>query len=219
MHASIFDIDKSDVGLTISKNQKPELEVELWCSKYISKPQDYHNAWQGKSIPITIRNRRCYCMVMFEGSSDDKCKERSEVFEVQALVYHNDAELVANATMFVLLMTSDQLCIQLRICKTISRFPSQPFLFSGDVEAFHVLRFTSSLRPVWGTFWVWDVKMDKDYDEVDEVNKQLDQMGYNIGIRLFDEFLAKSYVSRCVDFKETADVIAKLLYCFCCIEA
>lgn len=36
--------------------------------------------------------------------------------------------------------------------------------------------------------------------------------GYNIGVRLIDEFLAKSNVSRCVDFKETADVIAKVLY-------
>lgn len=37
--------------------------------------------------------------------------------------------------------------------------------------------------------------------------------GYNIGIRLIDEFLAKSNVSRCVDFKETAEVIAKVFYC------
>jgi len=37
--------------------------------------------------------------------------------------------------------------------------------------------------------------------------------GYNIGIRLIDEFLAKSNVSRCNDFKETTDVIAKVLYC------
>jgi hypothetical protein len=36
--------------------------------------------------------------------------------------------------------------------------------------------------------------------------------GYNIGIRLIDEFLAKSNVSRCVDFRETADVIAKVLF-------
>lgn len=35
--------------------------------------------------------------------------------------------------------------------------------------------------------------------------------GYNIGVRLIDEFLAKSNVSRCVDFKETAEVIAKVL--------
>lgn len=35
--------------------------------------------------------------------------------------------------------------------------------------------------------------------------------GYNIGVRLVDEFLAKSNVSRCVDFRETAEVIAKVL--------
>ncbi|KAL0399275.1 UNVERIFIED_CONTAM: Trafficking protein particle complex subunit [Sesamum radiatum] len=49
-----------------------------------------------------------------------------------------------------------------------------------------------------------------DLEEVEEVNKQLDQMGYNIGVRLVDEFLAKSNVSRCVDFRETAEVIAKV---------
>ncbi|KAL5147672.1 Trafficking protein particle complex subunit 3 [Glycine soja] len=50
-----------------------------------------------------------------------------------------------------------------------------------------------------------------DLEEVEEVNEQLDQMGYNIGIRLIDEFLAKSNVSRCNDFRETTDVIAKEL--------
>eukprot|EP00983_Pelagomonas_calceolata_P000051 1392-Pelagomonas_calceolata.AAC.1 len=33
--------------------------------------------------------------------------------------------------------------------------------------------------------------------------------GYNIGIRLIDEFLAKSKVSRCSNFRETVDIIAK----------
>ncbi|WOL11309.1 hypothetical protein Cni_G20071 [Canna indica] len=32
---------------------------------------------------------------------------------------------------------------------------------------------------------------------------------YNIGARLIDEFLSKSNVSKCIDFKEKADVIAK----------
>jgi hypothetical protein len=34
--------------------------------------------------------------------------------------------------------------------------------------------------------------------------------GYNIGIRLIDEFLAKSNSAKCTDFRETADVIAKV---------
>lgn len=41
------------------------------------------------------------------------------------------------------------------------------------------------------------------------MNKQLEQMGYNIGIRLVDEFLAKSRLPRCGGFKETAETIAK----------
>jgi hypothetical protein len=49
----------------------------------------------------------------------------------------------------------------------------------------------------------------KDYEQDDEINKQLDKMGYNIGVRLIEDFLARSGVGRCSDFRETADVIAK----------
>lgn len=34
--------------------------------------------------------------------------------------------------------------------------------------------------------------------------------GYNIGVRLIEDFLARSNVGRCQDFRETADVIAKV---------
>ncbi|XP_002734417.1 trafficking protein particle complex subunit 3-like [Saccoglossus kowalevskii] len=49
----------------------------------------------------------------------------------------------------------------------------------------------------------------KDYEGDDDVNKQLDKMGYNIGVRMVEDFLARSSVGRCHDFRETADVIAK----------
>ncbi|XP_033111948.1 trafficking protein particle complex subunit 3-like [Anneissia japonica] len=49
----------------------------------------------------------------------------------------------------------------------------------------------------------------KDYESDEEVNKQLDKMGYNIGVRLVEDFLARSNIGRCHDFRETADVIAK----------
>ncbi|KAJ9505575.1 hypothetical protein QJQ45_008517 [Haematococcus lacustris] len=48
-----------------------------------------------------------------------------------------------------------------------------------------------------------------DLEDLDEVNKQLEKMGYNIGIRLVDEFLAKARISRCNNFKETMEVIGK----------
>ncbi|KAK2149848.1 hypothetical protein LSH36_434g00009 [Paralvinella palmiformis] len=50
----------------------------------------------------------------------------------------------------------------------------------------------------------------KDYENDAEVNKQLDKMGYNIGIRLIEDFLARSNAGRCNDFRETADAIAKV---------
>lgn len=37
--------------------------------------------------------------------------------------------------------------------------------------------------------------------------------GYNIGIRIVDEFFAKSTVDRCRSFKETADIIGKVRAC------
>jgi len=40
--------------------------------------------------------------------------------------------------------------------------------------------------------------------------------GYNIGVRLIEDFLARSGIGRCNDFRETADVIAKVscvLFC------
>ena len=50
-----------------------------------------------------------------------------------------------------------------------------------------------------------------DYEDcVEEVNKKLDSMGYNIGIRLIEDFLAKTNTQRCGEFKETAEVVAKV---------
>jgi len=50
----------------------------------------------------------------------------------------------------------------------------------------------------------------KDYEEVDATNEQLEKMGYNMGVRLIDEFLAKAGVGPCGSFAETAEVIAKV---------
>lgn len=34
--------------------------------------------------------------------------------------------------------------------------------------------------------------------------------GYNIGVRLIEDFLARTQQGRCYDLKETADVLAKV---------
>ncbi|XP_026406831.1 trafficking protein particle complex subunit 3-like isoform X1 [Papaver somniferum] len=83
---------------------------------------------------------------------------------------------------------------------------------SGDAIFANVERVNAELFSL--TYGAMVRQLLTDLEEVEEVNKQLDQMGYNIGIRLIDEFLAKSNVSSCADFKESADVIAKA--CFLC---
>lgn len=46
-----------------------------------------------------------------------------------------------------------------------------------------------------------------DCENVESVNKQLDTMGYNIGLRLIEDYLAKSSTPRCRDLKDVADKI------------
>ena len=43
-----------------------------------------------------------------------------------------------------------------------------------------------------------------------EVNKQLDKMGYNIGLRLVEDFFAKSGTQRCANLRDTAETISKV---------
>ena len=61
----------------------------------------------------------------------------------------------------------------------------------------------------------------RDYEnDYNEVNKQLDKMGYNIGLRLIEDYLAKSNtMRRCSNFRETAEMISKvcLVSLFCCL--
>jgi len=56
------------------------------------------------------------------------------------------------------------------------------------------------------------VQLIKDYEDYDEVNKQLDKMGYNMGTRLVEDFLARSGTGRCADFREVGDVLAKVAF-------
>lgn len=50
-----------------------------------------------------------------------------------------------------------------------------------------------------------------DYEDcVEEANKKLDEMGHNIGCRLVEDFLAKTNTQRCGDFRDTAEVVAKV---------
>lgn len=50
-------------------------------------------------------------------------------------------------------------------------------------------------------------QMLRDYDNVDDVNKQLERIGYNMGMRLIEDYLSKTTSSRCMDMRDTADKV------------
>jgi trafficking protein particle complex subunit 3 len=49
----------------------------------------------------------------------------------------------------------------------------------------------------------------RDFEDPVEVTKQLELMGYNIGVRLIEEFCAKNRGARCRTFRETIDTVAR----------
>lgn len=61
------------------------------------------------------------------------------------------------------------------------------------------------------TYGTMVAQLCSDFDNnYGEVNKQLDRMGYNIGMRLVEDFFAKSGVQRCANLRDTAETIAKV---------
>uniref|UniRef100_A0A8C3F5N7 Trafficking protein particle complex subunit 3L n=1 Tax=Chrysemys picta bellii TaxID=8478 RepID=A0A8C3F5N7_CHRPI len=60
------------------------------------------------------------------------------------------------------------------------------------------------------TYGALVAQLCKDYEKDEDVNKYLDKMGYDIGIRLVEDFLARSAVRKCRSYSETVDVIAQV---------
>ncbi|KAH8920491.1 BET3 family protein [Atractiella rhizophila] len=62
------------------------------------------------------------------------------------------------------------------------------------------------------TYGATVVQLIKDYEDYEEVNKQLDKMGYNMGTRLIEDFLARTSMTRCSDFREVGEVMSKVAF-------
>ncbi|EPQ58326.1 transport protein particle complex subunit [Gloeophyllum trabeum ATCC 11539] len=60
------------------------------------------------------------------------------------------------------------------------------------------------------TYGALVVQLIQDYEDYAEVNKQLEKMGYNIGTRLIEDFLARSNIGRCSDFRDVGEAVAKV---------
>ena len=59
------------------------------------------------------------------------------------------------------------------------------------------------------TYGSFVVKLIREMDSIDNVNRQIEVVGYNIGRRLIDDFLAKS-VTQCETLRDMAETIAKV---------
>ncbi|XP_017784720.1 PREDICTED: trafficking protein particle complex subunit 3 [Nicrophorus vespilloides] len=57
------------------------------------------------------------------------------------------------------------------------------------------------------TYGALVAQMIKDLDNADDVSKQLERLGYNMGIRIVEDFLSKTGSGRCLDLKDTADKV------------
>ncbi|NXH09886.1 TPC3L protein, partial [Bucco capensis] len=62
------------------------------------------------------------------------------------------------------------------------------------------------------TYGALVAQLCKDYERDEDVNTCLDRMGYGIGVRLIDDFLARSAVKRCRSYSETTDMIAQVAF-------
>ncbi|PVU93203.1 hypothetical protein BB561_003414 [Smittium simulii] len=56
------------------------------------------------------------------------------------------------------------------------------------------------------------LQLVKDYEDYDLVNKQLETMGYNTGMRLIDDFLARTQLksASCKEFRTVMEIVAKV---------
>lgn len=63
------------------------------------------------------------------------------------------------------------------------------------------------------TYGTMVAQLCSDFDSnYTEVNKQLDRMGYNMGVRLVEDFFAKSGIPRCSNLRDTAETISRVRY-------
>jgi hypothetical protein len=85
--------------------------------------------------------------------------------------------------------------------------PTQP-RFPSPLSALHPQQNSELFTLTYGAI-VRQVLHDYE-DCVEEANKKLDEMGHNIGCRLIDDYLAKTNTQRCGDFRDTAEVVAKV---------
>lgn len=88
--------------------------------------------------------------------------------------------------------------------------PAPSWQSVGDASFARCDRVSSELLAL--TYGSFVRQLLADYEDVEEVNKQLHASGFNMGVRLADDFVSKARIQHCNDFTETAEVIAKVAF-------
>eukprot|EP00761_Pharyngomonas_kirbyi_P009517 gb/GECH01009533.1/.p1 GENE.gb/GECH01009533.1/~~gb/GECH01009533.1/.p1 ORF type:complete len:190 (+),score=29.09 gb/GECH01009533.1/:1-570(+) len=80
---------------------------------------------------------------------------------------------------------------------------------TGDLAYTKIDKINSELLTL--TYGALVTQILKDYEDAEQTNIQLDKMGYSMGLRLIEEFLAKTQLSNpCRTFRDAADTISKV---------
>ena len=88
--------------------------------------------------------------------------------------------------------------------------PGPPFVAmrAGDIAFARMEKVNAELVAL--TYGALVAQLFKEGKSPDEVTCKLDAIGFNMGIRMVDEFLAKQALSGCSSFREAMDVVAKV---------
>ncbi|CAH8589522.1 unnamed protein product [Heterobilharzia americana] len=87
------------------------------------------------------------------------------------------------------------------------KFVSKSISMARQSRSLESKRVTAELFTL--TYGALVANIVRDFDTDIEINDQLDKIGFNIGLKLVEDYLARGNPGRCNDFKETAEAIAK----------
>eukprot|EP00127_Corallochytrium_limacisporum_P000737 Clim_evm23s25 gene=Clim_evmTU23s25 len=59
------------------------------------------------------------------------------------------------------------------------------------------------------TYGALVAQLVKDYEDVKEVNEQLELIGYKMGTRLVEDFLSRTNFNKCSNFRDTAEILSR----------
>ena len=88
----------------------------------------------------------------------------------------------------------------INLARIINKMNSRPGTRNVDVK-----KISGELFSL--TYGALVVQILKDYENVDKANNELEKIGYNIGIRLVEDFMSRTNSGRCNNFRDSAERI------------